>query len=265
MDGVLWTGETPMNGFIEFFATLEKLGIGYALATNNAGKTQDQYVHKFARLGVEIEAWRVVTSAEATGLYLSQHYPAGTKVYVIGGDGIFHALKSRGFDIVNLSEPPKSLDDIVLAELVVVGLSSTVNYSDFAAASIHLNHGARFIGTNPDSSFPSEWGILPGAGSLIKLIEVATGKQATIIGKPYATMYEQSMKLLNGTKEDTFMLGDRINTDIMGANKAGLQSIMVLSGISTREEAEASDSPPTYIIDDIAALTQALIAAKVTS
>ncbi len=256
MDGVLWHGDTPMPGFVDFFARLRNTGRNFVLATNNASKTPAQYITRFKDFGVEIDEAQVLTSSEATGSYLAEAYAAGTAVYVLGGDGIHHAIRRRGFEIL-------TVEDVMVhgkrAEIVVVGFWRDASYKDFAAGAVCINHGATFIGTNPDVSFPSEWGNLPGAGSFLALLEAATGQKPITVGKPGTIIFEDALKRLRGTKENTAMVGDRLNTDIEGANAAGLNSILVLSGISSRDDlAHANGNQPDFIFADISELAQNL-------
>ena len=257
MDGVLWHGDTPMAGFVDFFTTLRNTNRKFVLATNNASKTPAQYVTRFKNFGVEIDEAQVLTSSEATGSYLAEKYDPDTAVYVIGGDGIHHALQRRGFEIL-------TVEDVMMqgkqAEVVVVGFWRDVSYKEFAAGAVCINNGAVFIGTNPDVSFPSEWGNLPGAGSFLALLEAATGQEPITVGKPGAIIFEDALKRLGGTKANTAMVGDRLNTDIAGANGVGLNSILVLSGISTRDDlAQVNGSQPNFVFADISELAQNLM------
>lgn len=256
MDGVLWQGDRVMPGFVDLFAALRATNRNFVLATNNAAKTPAQYVQRFANFGVEIEESQVLTSSEVTGRYLAERYDGGTAVYVLGGDGLHHALSRRGFTIL-------TTEDVMLAgkraQLVVVGFWREAGYKDFAAATVCLQNGAAFYGTNPDVSFPSEWGILPGAGAFLALLEAANGVTPTVVGKPGVIMFEDAVRQLGGSKENTAMVGDRLNTDIAGGKAAGLHTILVLSGISTREDlAHANGSKPDFVFADIAELTARL-------
>lgn len=258
MDGVLWRGPILMPGFVDFFKTLRRRNINFVMATNNASSVATEYVEKFGGFGVEISTANVVTSGEATADYLKMTYgkTAVSKptVYVVGSDSMTQAIAERGFEIIPFSE--NKVPDKV--DAVVVGFHRDACYNTLALASLYVHKGAAFIGTNPDQSFPSEFGPLPGAGALQAIISTATGIAPTVIGKPGPIMFEQAMARLGGTRENTAMLGDRLNTDIAGGNAAGLNTIMVLSGISSRADVGLSDSKPDYIVDDIAALTSRL-------
>jgi 4-nitrophenyl phosphatase len=255
MDGVLWHGETPLPGLTDFFNTLDQKHINFVLATNNAAKTPEQYVTKFQRFGITIRAEQVLTSAEATASYLSERHARGTAVFVVGGDGLRQGLARRGFDIL-------TVPDILggqRAAIVVVGFWREVTYDDFAAGAICINEGALFVGTNPDVNFPSEWGNLPGAGSFLALLQATTGVEPITIGKPGTIIFEDALKRLGGSKKNTAMVGDRLNTDIAGGKAAGLKTILILSGITTLEDlAQANGLQPDYVFKDISELAENL-------
>lgn len=254
MDGVLWHGETPLPDLPHFFARLRRLGIGFVLATNNATKTAIQYTAKLARFGVDISPAQIVTSAEATAVYLRHQYPAETAVYVIGESGLRQALTAQSFTLIT----PEAIRQGETPPVVVVGYHPQVTYDDLAMGALAIHRGASFIGTNPDPSLPTELGPLPGAGALLAFISTATGIQPTLIGKPGPILFQQALLRLNGTAENTAMVGDRLTTDIAGGLAAGLTSILVLSGISTRAAAETGAIHPDYIFTDIHALVDEL-------
>lgn len=255
MDGVLWHGDTPMPGLADYFARLETAGVPYILATNNATKTAAQYVAKLARFGITVPEDRILTSAEATAAYLAGEYAPGTAVYVVGDGGLHQAVEARGFERISAAEARGG----TYAPLVVAGLSREMVYEDLAMAAHLIERGARFIGTNPDTSFPSEIGPLPGAGALLAAIEASTGVAPYVIGKPGPAMFHEAINRLGGDPAGIAMVGDRLSTDIAGARDAGLRTILVLSGISTREEAEQGPITPDYIFDDITAVGEFLI------
>lgn len=254
MDGVLWRGDTPMPGLADFFATLRACGIDFALATNNATKMAAQYTEKLARFGVDVPAAQIVTSAEATAAYLRESYAPETAVYVIGDRGLHDALAAEGFTLVT----PEQVRGGLVPALVVVGFTRHVVYMDLAMGGLAVHKGARFIGTNPDPSFPSELGPLPGAGALLAVIETATGVAPTIVGKPGPIMFQQAMRRLGGTPADTAMVGDRLTTDIAGGQAAGLHTILVLSGVTSAASLAGSPIQPDAVFDDIGHLAKRL-------
>jgi 4-nitrophenyl phosphatase len=243
-----------MPGLREFFATMDRLRIGFVLATNNAAKTAEQYVVKLAGFGIEVPATQIVTSAEATASYLRERHEPGTRAYIVGESGLYHAMENGRFRIVS----PEEVAAGATAQLVVVGFNRDANYKELAMGALLVHKGATFIGTNPDPSFPSELGPLPGAGALQAVITTATGVQPTVIGKPGPIIFRESVKRLGGTTSDTAMVGDRLSTDIAGGRAAGLPTILLLSGISSRTDVEMGDIVPDYVFEDISELARVL-------
>jgi len=254
MDGVLWLGNTAMPGLIDFFETLKQLEIGFVLATNNATKTAEQYTHKLARMGVEVVASQILTSAETTATYLDSRYPSGTAVYIIGTEGLNDAMRAKGFQIIG----PDDVENGATAPLVVVGFTPYTVYRELAMGSLLVHKGATFVGTNSDPSIPSEVGPLPGAGALLAVISTTTGINPITIGKPGPLIFEEAVSRLDSSKTDTAMVGDRLTTDIAGAKAAGLWAIMLLSGISTAKDIQHSPYKPDFVFADIRELAQEL-------
>ncbi len=255
MDGVLWRGETPLPGLVDFFATLHRLNINFILATNNATKTAVMYTQKIARFGLHIPPEQILTSAETTAVYLSQRYEVGTAVYIIGESGLHEALKAKGFHNIT----PDQVKNGSTAPLVIAGFTRQVTYTELAMGSLLIHKGAAFIGTNPDPSYPSELGPLPGAGSILAFIAAATGVQPTTIGKPGPIIFAEALKRLGGEPANTAMVGDRLSTDIKGGNDSGLQTVLLLSGISTLDDVKNDSIQPDYIFNDIIELADHLV------
>jgi 4-nitrophenyl phosphatase len=255
MDGVLWRGDTPMPGLVEFFEALRALEMRFMLATNNATKTVSQYVEKFSRFGVNIPAGQILTSAEATATYLDYHYPQGTSVYVIGEHGLRTVLAEHGFMVMDIEGPVAAHKK---ADVVVVGLARDACYRQLANAALLIGRGATFVGTNPDPSLPTEIGAMPGAGALLAFLEASTGVKPVVIGKPNKAIFEQALKQIEAMPAETAMVGDRIGTDIVGGQDAGLSTILLLSGTARREDVGAAQVSPDWIFDDIQSLTEFL-------
>jgi 4-nitrophenyl phosphatase len=256
MDGVLWEGDTPMPGLVSFFQTLAQHNIQYILATNNATRTPTEYTEKLARFGVETAVHQILNSAETTAIYLQQNYPAHSAVFVVGTDGLCQALEARGFVVATNDAAVKTLP--TPPKIVVVGLDKQICYDRLATASLLVAAGADFIGTNPDPSYPSERGQLPGAGAIQAVITTTTGVTPKIIGKPERAMFDEARQRMGATIENTVMVGDRLTTDIVGAHAADLKTIMLLSGISQREDLIGSAVQPDFIFEDIRELSEAL-------
>jgi len=245
MDGVLWRGDEPMPGLQEFFAFLRHNSIGFVLATNNSSQTPEQYVAKLARFGVEAPVECVLTSAQATAAYLATIALPGTRVYGIGEEGVRRALKQRGFVLTDEG-----------AAHVVVGWDRHLTWDKLATAALLIHAGAGFIGTNPDTNYPTERGPVPGNGAQLAALETTTGVAPVVVGKPEPWMYEEAMRRIEAHAETTAVIGDRLDTDIAGGVRAGLTTVLVLSGISTEADLAASPVKPDLVCADIGELTQ---------
>lgn len=252
MDGVLWRGETPVPGLPDFFAVLRAQGLAFVLATNNATKTAAQYERRLAGYGVEIPARQILNSAEASALFLRHKLFPGAAVYVVGEEGLRMAMEEQGLKVLAADGfiGPESR-----ADAVVVGFTRYVCYPQLASAAHLINHGADFIGTNPDVTIPTEMGPLPGAGSLLAFIKAATGVEPVIVGKPNRTLFDEALRRLNSQPQATAMVGDRLTTDIAGGSAAGLKTILLLSGVTDQAELEASSIQPDLVFEDLRALT----------
>jgi 4-nitrophenyl phosphatase len=258
MDGVLWHGEQPLPGLTEFFQTLRELQIPFILATNNARLTPDQYVAKLARMGVTVAHREILTSAMATALYLSERaVPEKTRVFVIGESGAREALIERGFTLTGLYEVNDGTAQPG-ADIVVCGMDTEISWDKLATATLNIRAGAQFIGTNGDTTLPTERGVTHGNGAILAALQAATGVTPTTIGKPEPIMYRQAIALLGVAPEATVAIGDRLDTDILGAVRTGIRSLMVLTGVSGEEDVKAADYRPTWIMPDIRAVTQAV-------
>ncbi|MEE9413316.1 MAG: HAD-IIA family hydrolase [Methylococcales bacterium] len=262
MDGVLWHGEQAIPGLVEFFQTLKTKQIRFILATNNASSTPQQYVTKLARMGVSsINDSDILTSGIATALYLSEQVvPASTRIYVVGELGAQQPLIDQGFILTEGYEiNADSNSSMSAAHFVVCGKDETLTWDKLAIATLNIRAGAQFIGTNADTTMPTERGFTHGNGAILAALQVATGVTPIIIGKPEPIMYQQALALLNVDPAKTVAIGDRLETDILGAVRTGIRSIMLLSGVSTEADLKDSDYQPTCVMADIRAITQMLL------
>ncbi|MDD1610571.1 MAG: HAD-IIA family hydrolase [Methylococcaceae bacterium] len=251
MDGVLWHGDKAIAGLIEFFQLLRDKQIRFILATNNASLTREQYVTKLEKMGVTVALDQILTSGIATALYLAEHYePTKTRVYVLGEDGASQPLAERGFILTDLYD--------VTADVVVVGKDSTLTWDKIATATLNVRNGAKFIGTNADTTLPTEHGITHGNGAILAAIQTASGVAPVCIGKPEPIIYQQAIALLGASLDETVAIGDRLETDILGAVNTGIRSLMVLTGISSEADLVDSDYQPTWVLPDLQALTAAI-------
>ena len=248
MDGVLWRGSLALPGMTELFDLLFARELDFVLATNNSSRTQQDYVDKLAGMGVSgIQRRHIVTSGAATVSYLQTRYSDGTPMHVLGGDGLKQMLTGAGFQLVD-----------TCAEVVVCGIDVDLTYDKARTATLLIRAGARFIGTNPDSSFPAPEGLVPGAGSIIALIEAASGQSPTIIGKPERGMFDAALRQLEARPEETLMIGDRISTDIAGAQALGIKTALVMTGVETEESLRRSKLQPDMVFAGLPELIEAL-------
>ena len=248
MDGVLWRGTQALPGMQDFFQLLSERELDFVLATNNSSRTRQDYVNKLAAMGVsDIEPRHIVTSGTATVSFLKTQYGAGARIHVVGGAGLKQMLQEAGYDLVDAG-----------AEAVVCGVDFDLTYEKARKATLLVRAGARFIGTNPDPSFPAPEGLVPGAGSIIALIEAASSQQATIIGKPERGMFDAALSQLGTRPEETLMIGDRIGTDIAGAKALGINTALVMTGVETAESLQESDVQPDLVYAGLPQLTEAL-------
>lgn len=240
LDGVLWVGSQPLPGVAEFFSWLDAHQIRSILVSNNATRRADYTVDRVRAMGVQIPPERVLTSADATPRWLKQKMPQIKRVFMIGERALYDALTQDGFEIVEQE-----------ADAVVVGLDRALTYEKLKRATLEIRRGATFVATNTDRTLPTEEGLTPGAGSLVAAIVAATDAQPIVIGKPGRPMFELALELAGTTIQETAMLGDRLDTDIDGAAEMGLKTIMVLTGVSTRAEAEQNRFRPDLIVKDL--------------
>ena len=254
MDGVLWEGNRALPGLKDFFHLLRKKSLPFVLATNNASLTQEQYVSKLENMGITVFPKEILTSSMATAHYLAeQSIPdSSPRAFVIGEEGLRQPLTKQGFILVD------SFDADAPADFVICGLDRNLTWDKLADASLHLHSGAKFIATNADTSLPTERGPVVGNGAILAALQAATLVAPTIVGKPEPIMYQQAIKILGDAPENTIAIGDRLNTDILGAVNTGIRSIMVLTGISNENDLKSIDYQPTWIMPDICAVTEAL-------
>ena len=241
LDGVVYRGNSPLEPAPRFVSWLRARHITFRLVTNNATLTPRQYSAKLASMGISVQMDEIFTSSLATALFLKEQGQQGKGAFIIGEAGLREALRKCGI---------RSTDDH--PDLVIVGLDRKLSYAKLATAALGIGAGARFLGTNPDTSFPSERGLVPGAGAILAALTATTGVQPIVVGKPRPLMLQLAMQALGGTVKDTAMLGDRLDTDIQGASGIGMPSILVLTGVSKRSELATSPIQPDLVVNDLA-------------
>ncbi|MBE7535028.1 MAG: HAD-IIA family hydrolase [Anaerolineales bacterium] len=247
MDGVIWRADSPIGDLPAIFKRVEERGLKYVFATNNGTKTPAQYVATLEKLGVRVSPEQVVTSALGTAHILARKFPCETKVFMVGEDGTRTALEEKGFEIL-------SVDHAQEAEIVVAGIDREVNFVKMREATLLVRRGVPFYATNPDKTFPTPRGEIPGAGAWISVIMTATGIEPIYAGKPFPFMMELSLERLDTKREETLVVGDRLETDIAAGQAVGCPCALVLSGVSTKEQAEAWMPKIDVIADDLASL-----------
>lgn len=243
MDGVLWKDEKPLGDLKQIFQLILSDNIKYAFGTNNSTKTQEEYQEKLSTLGIPSTPELIMTSAIALVKMMVKKFPNGGPVFIIGENGLINALNSAGF---------YHQEENVQA--VVGGLDRQINYEKFKKAILLLQQNVDFFFTNIDTTFPTPLGIVPGAGSILKAIEVASGKKAILAGKPEPMIFNYSISNLKSEPESTLVIGDRLDTDILGGIKSNCPTAMVLTGISKKEDIIESGIRPDFIFEDISEL-----------
>lgn len=240
MDGVLWRGSVPLVDLPALFARMRSLDLMVVLATNNATRDPDAVIAQLAKFGVTIAPEQVVTSGMVVTYLLKQRFPDGGPIYVVGEPGLVNALAEGGF---------YPSEDGALA--VVAGLDRGFTYDKLRKATVLIRGGVPFYGTNPDTTFPTPDGLVPGAGSVLAAIQAATSVAPILAGKPQPGMFLLSMQHLGTRPDESLVIGDRLDTDIAGGQAAGCRTALVLSGVTTMEQAEAWNPKPDLIVDRV--------------
>ena len=248
MDGVLVREEEPLEGAADFIARLRDLEIPYLVLTNSSIYTPRDLSARLARGGLQVPEESIWTSALATASFLQDQRPRGS-AFVVGEAGLATALHEAGYT-VNERDP----------DYVVLGETRTYSFERITQAIRLIVNGARFIATNPDTTGPAPGGPLPATGSVAALISRATGIEPYYVGKPNPLMMRSALNTLNAHSEQTAMVGDRMDTDIVTGIEAGLETILVLTGITDRAEAEGFPYRPHRIVDSVGDLIPELVA-----
>ena len=240
MDGVLVKGAQIIPGAARFIARLQEQGREYLLLTNNSLYTPRDLAHRLHTLGLEIPIERLFTSAMATADFLQSQRQQGT-AFVVGASGLTQAIHDIGYVITDVDP-----------DYVVLGETEGYNFEIITKAVRLIEGGARFIATNPDVSGPSEAGTVPGCGAMAALIEKASGKAPLYVGKPNPLMMRSALNYLDVHSEDTVMVGDRMETDIVAGVESGMRTILVLTGVTRREDIDRFPYQPTWVLESVA-------------
>lgn len=244
MDGVLVHEGQPVSGAPEFVTRLRQSGKPFLVLTNNSIYTPRDLVARLSRVGFHLPEAAIWTSALATAQFLADQRPGGT-AYVLGEAGLTTALHETGYVLTD-QDP----------DYVVVGETRTYSFEAITKAVRLINDGARFICTNPDATGPSGEGALPATGAVAAMISRATGVDPYFVGKPNPMMMRSALNTIEAHSETTAMVGDRMDTDVLCGLEAGLETILVLTGISTRADVDRFPYRPSRVVDSVADLTE---------
>jgi NagD protein len=242
MDGVLVSGRTIIPGADQFIERLQASGAEFLVLTNNPLYTPGDLAHRFRLIGLDIPAERIFTSAMATARFLRSQ-KANATAFVIGESGLTSPIHEVGYVITDTAP-----------DYVVLGETQSYNLEQITKAIRLVAEGAHFIATNPDPSGPGEGGLVPACGAMAALIERATGVAPFFVGKPNPLMMRMALNYLDVHSEDTVMVGDRMDTDIIGGVQAGLETILVLTGVTREEDVRRFPYQPTRIVPSVAAI-----------
>jgi len=261
LDGVIWRGQTPIEGAVATVMRLRAAGKRVFYCTNNSMRPQSAFATLLRSIGLELEDEDVMTSSSATALYLAGQFREPFSAYVVGGEGIVAALQRVGGHVLTgsgISEADMAAEEV---DCVVVGIDRAFNYEKMRLAQRFILNGARFIATNRDATFPTEDGVVPGAGAIVASVETASGVSPVTIGKPRPLMVQLCLEKFNLSPATTAMVGDRLDTDIACAHQGGIRALYVATGVTPMAEARAATGElrPHAFFDDLPALGRAVL------
>ncbi len=239
MDGVVYHGNRLLPGAKEFVEWLQRSERRFLFLTNSSERSRKELAQKLGRMGIGVDADHFYTSALATAGFLRAQCPGGT-VYVIGEAGLTNALYDAGLAMNDVSP-----------DYVVIGESRSYSFEKLERAINLVMNGAKLIGTNPDVTGPAEHGLVPACGALAAPIELATGMKAYFVGKPNPLMMRQALRRIECRREDTFIIGDRMDTDIIAGLESEIDTILVTSGVTDRNELGGFPYRPHFVLDGV--------------
>jgi HAD superfamily hydrolase (TIGR01450 family) len=245
LDGVVWIGREAVPGSPEALRALLEAGKRIVFVTNNPGRPPGAYAERLRELGVAVGSERIVTAGMVAARLAGEAAGEGGSAFVIGAPALKEMVAATGTRLLEGDEGEA-------ADVVVVSGHKGFDYGELKTAKFALDRGARLFATSHDPTMPFPGGELPGTGAVLAAVEVASGQRATIAGKPERHLFEIAIEAAGGGR--LAMVGDRISSDVDGGRAAGLETVLVLSGTSSREQAEAADPPPDHVLPDLAAL-----------
>ena len=244
MDGVLWRDSASIGDLSLIFSTISQMGLKVAAATNNAAQSVEEYIQKFSGFGVELSREQIITSATVTVAHLQHFFPSDASVYVVGSKSLVKMIRDAGFHVSNNDSFPHG-------QAVIVGLDREMTYERIDIASRLVREGAAFLACNTDATYPMLSGLKPGAGVMVAAIQTASGIAPTVLGKPMPYPYLAALSYLGCKSHEAMGIGDRLSTDIAGAQAAGCLTGFVGSGVNTLEEAKAWRPSIDVIANDL--------------
>jgi len=252
LDGVVYMGREPIPGAAGFLAEARRRGLKFLLVTNNSTTSPELVAERLSGMHIEVHPREILTSAQAAVAYVKLNALPAARVRIVGEAGLRHAAEEEGFLIVDDGESG--------ADWVIAGLDRAFTYAKLARATHDILSGARFVATNTDALLPIEGGqVVPGAGTMVAAIRTATGVEPVVLGKPEPGLFEHGLRRLGGlAPHEAAMIGDRLDTDVVGGRQAGLRTILVLSGVTTAGQARAANPPPDATLPDLASVPQLL-------
>lgn len=240
LDGVLWRDKIAIGDLPEIFKKIESQNLKVIFATNNATKSISEYVDKMASFGLNVDPSKIVNSAMALGEHLTRRFPNGGNVFVVGQPSLVEVMQKYGFHHVD-----NPTDHDIIA--VIASLDQSISYEKIKTASLLIQEGIPFYGTNTDATYPTPYGLWPGSGTIVRALETASNTKAIIIGKPESALFNMALERLGTRPDQTMVIGDRLETDIAGGQAAKCLVGLVLSGASTAEDVEKWQPKPDII------------------
>lgn len=239
LDGTMYRGSEKIAEAVQFVKELERRNIPYLFVTNNSTKRPEQVASVLQTMDVPATADHIFTTSMATATYISEQQNRA-RIYAIGEEGLRFALAQEGHELANEG-----------ADYVVMGLDRDITYEKLAKAALNIRAGATFIATNADVALPTERGLLPGNGSLVSVVSVSSGVDPTFIGKPESIIVEQALEVIGTPKAETLMIGDNYHTDILAGIRAGMDTLIVYTGVSTKEQVSSYVDKPTHEVNSL--------------
>jgi len=240
LDGTMYRGSEQIAEAAGFIDELRQRNIPYLFVTNNSSRTPAQVAEKLRNFGIETDNKQVFTTSMATANFIAER-KADATVYVIGEEGIRNALQEKGLELVEEN-----------ADFLVMGIDRAIDYEKLTKACLAVRNGAAFISTNGDIAIPTERGLQPGNGAITSVVAVSTQVKPIFIGKPESIIIEQALQVLGVSKEEVIMVGDNYDTDIMAGINAGMDTLLVHTGVTKKEHLLQYEKQPTFVVDTLA-------------